>query len=288
MKNRGIVSVIGRDQKGIVARVSTYLAAQNINIEDIEQRVVEGLFIMSMRVDLTDVSTTLDEVILGLKQIGAEIGVEVTLRLTGGREPKRFAILVTKEPHCLEALVRDQRSGKLRGDPVIVLSNHGVLRGVAESAGIPFFWHPADDKAAHEAFLEEKLREARADLVVLARYMRILSSEFVAKFPNRVINIHPSLLPYHPGANAYKQAFDEGVRVSGCTAHFATAQLDQGPVILQDVFPIRVGEDTLEDVKAKGRALEGEVLSQAVQLFLNDQLIVKDNKVIFRPGRLAE
>jgi len=286
MKNRGVVTVIGRDQKGIVARISTYLAAQSINIEDIEQRVVEGLFIMSMRVDLTDVSTTLDEVILGLKRIGGEIGVEVTLRLTGGRERRRFAILVTKEVHCLDTLIRDYSSGKLAGDPVVVLSNHEVLRGAAEAAAIPFFWHSADDKAAHEAFLLEKIRELGAELLVLARYMRILSPQFVSRFPNRIINIHPSLLPYHPGANAYRQAWEEGVRVSGCTAHFATAQLDQGPVILQDVFPIRVGEDTLEDVKAKGRALEGEVLSQAVQLFLNDQLIVKDNKVIFKPGRL--
>ncbi|MBI2962392.1 MAG: formyltetrahydrofolate deformylase [Deltaproteobacteria bacterium] len=286
MKNRGVVSVIGRDQKGIVARVSTYLAAQSINIEDIEQRVVEGLFIMSMRVDLTDVSTTLDEVVLGLKEIGRDIGVEVKMRLADGRERKRFAILVTKEPHCLETLIRDHRAGKLAGDPVAVLSNHEVLREAAAAAEIPFFWHSADDRAAHEAFLVEKIRELRADLVVLARYMRILSAAFVARFPNRVINIHPSLLPYHPGANAYKQAWEEGVRVSGCTAHFATAQLDQGPVILQDVFPIRVGEDTLDDVKAKGRALEGEVLSQAVQLFLNDQLIVKDNKVIFKPGKL--
>jgi len=286
MKDRAIISVIGRDQKGIVARISTYLATQNINIEDIEQRVVEGLFIMSMMADLTDVSTTLDEVILGLKKIGDEIGVEVKLRLAGDRERKRFAILVTKEPHCLEALVRDHRLGKLNGDPVIVLSNHDTLGGVAEAAGIPFLWHAADDKAAHEAFLVDKLRAHRPDLVVLARYMRILTPEFIARFPNRIINIHPSLLPYHPGANAYKQAWEEGVRVSGCTAHFATAALDQGPVILQDVFQIRVGEDTLDEVKAKGRALEGEVLSQAVQLFLNDQLIVKDSKVIFKPGRI--
>src|SRR5262249_16606962 len=166
MKNRGVISVIGRDQKGIVARVSTYLASQNINIEDIEQRVVEGLFIMSMRVDLSDVSTTLDEMILGLKKIGEEIGVEVTLRLSGGRERKRVAILVTKEPHCLETLVRDQRAGKLAGDPVVVLSNHEVLRSAADAAGIPFFWHSAEDKAAHETFLAEKIREFRADLIV--------------------------------------------------------------------------------------------------------------------------
>jgi formyltetrahydrofolate deformylase len=286
--NRGIISVIGRDQKGIVARVSTYLASQSINIEDIEQRIVEGLFIMSMRVDLTDVATTLDEVILGLKTIGNDIGVEITLRLAGGRERKRVAILVTKEPQCLETLIRDHRGGKLNGDLVVVLSNHDLLRPIAEAEGIPFLWKDAEDKAAHEAFLAEKIREYRADLVILARYMRILSAQFVGKLPNRIINIHPSLLPYHPGANAYRQAWEEGVRVSGCTAHFATAQLDQGPVILQDVFPIRVGEDTLEEVKVKGRALEGEVLSQAVQLFLNDQLIVKDSKVIFRPGRIGE
>lgn len=285
-KTRGIVSVIGRDQKGIVARISTYLASHDINIEDIEQRVVEGLFIMTMLVDLTDVATTLDELILGLKKIGDEIGIEVKLRLHGGRDPKRMAILVTKEPHCLDALIRDHRLGKLNGDPVVVLSNHETLRGIAEAAGIPFHWHPSQDKAAHEAFLLEKLHALRPDLVVLARYMQILSPEFVTKFPNRIINIHPSLLPYHPGANAYKQAWLEGVRVSGCTAHFATAQLDQGPVILQDVFHIRVGEDTLDEVKEKGRALEGEVLSQAVQLVLNDQLIVKDNKVLFKPGRL--
>ena len=285
MKTRGVVSVIGRDQKGIVARVSTYLAGQNVNIEDIDQRVVEGLFIMSMLVDLSDVATTLDEMILGLKKIGEEIGVEITLRLAGGREKKRVAVLVTKEPQTLETLLRDHRAGKLNGDLVAVLSNHEVLRPVADAAEIPFFSFPAEDKAAHEAFLVEKIRAARADLIVLARYMRILSAEFVGRFPNRIINIHPSLLPYHPGANAYRQAWEEGVRVSGCTAHFATAQLDQGPVILQDVFPIRVGEDTLDDVKLKGRALEGEVLSQAVQLFLNDQLIVKDNKVIFKPGK---
>jgi formyltetrahydrofolate deformylase len=286
MTTRGVVSVIGRDQKGIVARVSTYLAGQNINIEDIDQRIVEGLFIMSMRVDLSDVATTLDDLVLGLRKIGDEIGVEITLRLAGGRERKRVAVLLTKEPQTFETLLRDQRAGKLNGDLVVALSNHEVLRPVAEAAGIPFFWYPAEDKAAHEAFLAEKILEFRAELVVLARYMRILSSEFVARFPFRIINIHPSLLPYHPGANAYRQAWEEGVRVSGCTAHFATAQLDQGPVILQDVFPIRVGQDTLDDVKAKGRALEGEVLSQAVQLFLNEQLIVKDNKVIFKPGKL--
>jgi len=286
-KNLAIVSVIGRDQKGVVARISTYLAGCSINIEDIEQRVMEGLFIMTMLVDLSDISTNLDELILGLKGIGQDIHMEVTIRLHGRKEPKRVAVLVSREPHCLERLIADRDAGRLNGDLVVVLSNHDLLRPLAETHGIPFLSCPSNDKPTHEGFLLAQLKEHRADLVVLARYMQILSPAMIDRYPHRIINIHPSLLPYHPGSNAYKQAYEEGVRVSGCTAHFVTEQLDQGPVILQDVFHIRVGEDSLADVKARGQELEAEVLSQAVQLYLNEQLVVKDKKVIFRPGHLS-
>ena len=286
MRNQAVVSVIGRDQKGVVARVSTYLASCNINIEDIEQRVMEGLFIMTMLVDLSDVNTTLDELVLGLRKIGEEIGMETRLRLAGGPpDRKRVAVLVTKEPHCLAQLIQDRDAGALNGDLVVVLSNHSDLEPLAREHGIPFAWAPSTDKAAHEEFLLARLAEHKPDLVVLARYMQILTRRVIDRYPFRILNIHPSLLPYHPGSNAYKQAWEEGVRVSGCTAHFVTEQLDAGPVVLQDVFHIRVGEDALEDVKARGRALEAKVLSQAVQLYLNDQLVVKDKKVIFRPGR---
>jgi formyltetrahydrofolate deformylase len=285
-KNLAIVSVVGRDQKGVVARVSTYLAGCSINIEDIEQRVMEGLFIMTMRVDLTELTPSLDEMILGLKAIGEEMHMDVSVRLHSARERKRVAVLVSKEPHCLEQLVADRGAGLLNGDLVTVLSNHEVLRPIAERAELPFESFPSADKPAHEAFLLAKIREARADFVVLARYMQVLTADVVRQYPSRIINIHPSLLPYYPGANAYKQAWEEGVRVSGCTAHFVTEQLDQGPVILQDVFHIRVGEDTLDEVKERGQALEGKVLSQALQLVLNEQLVVTDKKVLFRPGRL--
>ena len=286
MRSRAVVSVIGRDQKGVVARISTYLASCNTNIEDIEQRVMEGLFIMTMLVDLSDLSITLDELVMGLRKIGEEINMETTLRLAGGPpERKRVAVLVTKEPHCLAQLVQDRDAGVLNGDLVVVLSNHADLEPLAREHKIPFAWAPSTDKAAHEEFLLARLAEHKPDLVVLARYMQILTTRVIDRYPFRIINIHPSLLPYHPGSNAYKQAWEEGVRVSGCTAHFVTEQLDAGPVILQDVFHIRVGEDALEDVKARGRALEAKVLSQAVQLYLNDQLVVKDKKVIFRPGR---
>jgi len=286
VRNRAVVSVIGRDQKGVVARISTYLASCNTNIEDIEQRVMEGLFIMTMLVDLSDLSITLDELVMGLRKIGEEINMETTLRLAGGPlERKRVAVLVTKEPHCLAQLVQDRDAGVLNGDLLVVLANHPDLEPLAREHRIPFAWAPSTDKAAHEEFLLARLGEHKPDLIVLARYMQILSTRVIDRYPFRIINIHPSLLPYHPGSNAYKQAWEEGVRVSGCTAHFVTEQLDAGPVILQDVFHIRVGEDALEDVKARGRALEAKVLSQAVQLYLNDQLVVKDKKVIFRPGR---
>jgi len=285
-RNLAVVSVIGRDQKGVVARVSTYLASCNTNIEDIEQKVMEGLFVMTMLVDLSDLTPTLDELVLGLRRIGDEIGMEVTVRLVGGPAPRRrVAILVTREPHCLEQLLRDREARLMNGEFVACLSNHPDLEPLAAAAGIPFRWKDTADKAAHEDFLVAQLAEFRVDLVVLARYMRILTPKVIDRYPFRIINIHPSLLPHHPGPNAYKQAWEEGVRVSGCTAHFVTEELDAGPVILQDVFHIRVGEDSLADVKTRGQTLEGRVLSQAVQLFLNDQLLVKDRKVIFRPGR---
>jgi formyltetrahydrofolate deformylase len=287
-RNRAVVSVVGRDRKGVVARISTYLASMSINIENIEQRVMEGLFIMTMLLDVSDLACTLDELVGGLREIGDATGMEVTLRLAGGPvQRKRVAVLVTKEPHCLEQLVRDRDAGLVQGDLVCVLSNHPVLEPIAEAAAIPFAWTPSTDKAEHSAWLIDRLAAAKPDLVVLARYMQILTPELIERYPSRIINIHPSLLPYHPGLNAYRQAFLEGVRVSGCTAHFVTEQLDAGPVILQDVFHIRVGEDTLEAVKARGQELEAQVLSKAVQLWVNGQLVVKDKKVMFRPGRFT-
>lgn len=279
-----IVNVLGNDQKGVVARISTYLAERDVNIEDIEQRVVRGQFLMDMLVDITEASVSLDELITGLLAIGREIGMEIRVTLHSERERKRVAVLVSKEPHCLEQLIADARAGDLHGEIVCVLSNHETLRGLAEAAGLPFEWHPSDDKAAHEAFLRERLDAYRADLVVLARYMQILTPALVAPYAGRIINIHPSLLPYFPGANPYRRAWEDGVRVTGCTAHFVTEELDAGPIILQDVFHIDVGVDTVDDVRRKGRALEGVVLSRAVQLYLNNEVVVINGKVVFKPG----
>ena len=279
-----IVSVLGRDQKGVVARISTYLAEREVNIEDIEQRVLRGQFLMDMLVDITDASVSLDELIPGLLGIGEEIGMEIRVSLQAERVRPRVAILVTKEAHCLEQLIADHKAGDMNGDFVVCLGNHESLRPVAEAYGIPFKWHPSDDKAAHEQFLVAELQEAKADVVVLARYMQILTPTVVEPYAGRIINIHPSLLPYFPGANPYRRAWEDGVRVTGCTAHFVTEELDAGPIILQDVFQIEVGVDGVEDVRRKGRALEGHVLSRALQLYLNHEIVVINGKVVFKPG----
>ena len=279
-----IVSVLGRDQKGVVARISTYLAEKDVNIEDIEQRVVRGQFLMDMLVDITDASVSLDELIPGLLAIGSEIDMEIRVTLHGKRERRKVGILVSKEAHCLEQLIADHRAGLLHSELTIVIGNHESLRPIAEGAGIPFAWHPSDDKAAHEAYVLEQLNAAGVDIVVLARYMQILTPTIVGPYAGRIINIHPSLLPYFPGANPYRRAWEDGVRVTGCTAHFVTEELDAGPIILQDVFHIEVGVDTVEDVRRKGRALEGVVLSRALQLSLNNEVVVINGKVVFKPG----
>lgn len=279
-----IVSVLGRDQKGVVARISTHLADRDVNIEDIEQRVVRGQFLMDMMVDITEASVSLDELVTGLLSIGEEIGMDIRVTLHNERERKTVAILVSKEAHCLEQLIDDQRSGELHGEIAIVLGNHEDLRGASESRGLPFKWFPSDDKAAHEQFLVTELDAVKADVAVLARYMQILTPAVVAPYAGKIINIHPSLLPYFPGANPYRRAWEDGVRVTGCTAHFVTEELDAGPIILQDVFSIEVGVDSVEDVRRKGRALEGKVLSKAVQLYLNNEVVVINGKVVFKPG----
>jgi formyltetrahydrofolate deformylase len=279
-----IVSVLGKDQKGVVAQFATYMAERGINIQDIEQRVVHGFFLMDMLVDLKDLTCDLSELITGLLELGRRIDMEVRVHLHSQRKPKRMAMLVSKEQHCPTQIIEDTKSGRLHGQIAGIFANHPDLEGLAINAGLKFAWHPADDPEKHFDWLLKTLQEHAVDLVVLARYMRILPTRIVQAYRHRIINIHPSLLPYFPGAAPYKQAYESGVRVHGCTAHFVTEQLDEGPVILQDVFHINVGSDTLDDVKRNGLDLESQVLSKAVGLFLDEELVVVEGKVIFKPG----
>lgn len=282
---RAVVSVVGKDQKGVVARFATYLAEQGVNILDLEQQVVRGRFIMDMLVDLADMALSLDELITGLLDIGQQIEMQVRVGLHDQRRRKRVAVLASKEPHCLQQMIEDWQDNRYRGEIVCVLANHPDLKPIAEEAGLPFAHLPAkDNKEAHFDWLLEQLHQYEPDVVALARYMQILPSRVVTAYRDRIINIHPSLLPYFPGAKPYHQAYESGVRVTGCTAHIVTDQLDEGPIILQDVFHINVGHDTADSVKENGMALEGRVLSQAVQMFLDEKILVVDSKVVFRPG----
>ena len=214
--------------------------------------------------------------------------LDVSVRLHGERLRKRIAVLVSREPHCLQQLIADHAAGlhrrrlRLRAVEPRGAAARSPRRPASRSSGC----RRPTRRRTWPSCSSACARTARTWWCSRAT-CRWSRRELVEQFRNRIINIHPSLLPYHPGANAYKQAFEEGCRVSGCTAHFVTEQLDQGPVVLQDVFHIRVGEDTLDDVRARGQELEGKVLSQAVQLFAADQLVVKDKKVIFRPGHIT-
>lgn len=286
MQVRAVVNVIGRDQKGVVAKFATYMATQGINIEDIEQQVVHGQFIMDMLVELADMSLSLDELITGLLELGRQIDMQVRVTLHNQRRVKKIAVLVSKEPHCLQQLIQDQQAGRFKGRGVIacVLANHPDLEPIASAVGIPFFWTASTDKSAHMDWLLEQLNKQAVDLVLLARYMQIVSDPIVAAYRDRIINIHPSLLPHFPGAAPYQQAYESGVRVAGCTAHFVTEDLDEGPIILQDVFHIDVGKDTAADIKHKGQNLEANILSQSAQMYLDEKLVAIDGKVVFRPG----
>lgn len=283
-KVTAVISVLGADQKGVVARFATYVAERGVNIEDIQQHVVRGMFVMDMLVDLADMTDSLDELITGLLDLGKQINMEVRVALHSEKKPKNIAVLVSKEPHCLEQIIADERAGRYRGKIACVLGNHDVLRNVAEKAGIEFKSMPSKDKPAHMQWLVDEMKARDIDCVVLARYMQILTPNVVENFRSKIINIHPSLLPHFPGSAPYRQAWEQGVRVSGCTAHFVTEDLDEGPIILQDVFHIDIGTDTPEDVRRKGLRLEAEVLSRAVQYFLNEQLVVVDDRVVFKPG----
>lgn len=279
-----VISVQGRDQKGVVAQFATFVADRGINIEDLEQRVVSGLFMMDMLVDLKEMSVSLDELITGALELGKKLSMDVKVTLQRHPRSKRVVVLASKEPHCLETLLALAPTDAFNGTIVSILANHPTLAPLAAKANIPFDHKPSTDKSAHMAWLLGRLRELKPDLIVLARYMQILSKEIVDAFPSRIINIHPSLLPFFPGASPYRQAFESGARVTGCTAHFVTEQLDQGPIVLQDVFHINVGVDTAEDVRERGLKLEADILAKSVKFFLDEELVVVNGKVVFKPG----
>ncbi len=274
------IRVAGPDNKGIIATVTTYLFKNKINIEDIDQRILEGFLVMNMVVDLHEISPSLSQLKEGLKKVGQKIGMEIILQVDEVRKIKNVALLVTREDHCLNTLLKDMKSGKIKGRPMVILANAPELEKIAEKHKIPFFSFPAENKKQHEQKIISKLNEHDIDVIVLARYMQILSPDFCFRFEGKIINIHPSLLPSFPGARAYSQAYHKGVEVVGVTSHFVTTDLDQGPIITQDAFRIDKTRDTLEDIIQKGKKLEATVLARAVKLYCENRLTLRRGKVI--------
>ncbi|HMP72009.1 MAG TPA: formyltetrahydrofolate deformylase [Kiritimatiellia bacterium] len=269
------------DRQGINAAVTDFIARHQGNILDYDQHVddAEGIFFLRVEWDLAGFALAADAIASAFRPIAERFNMTWTLDLPG--PPPRMGILVSKFSHCLFDLLARKESGEWRVDIPLIISNHPDLEPVARMYGIPFHHIPItkETKAGQERREIELLNAAGVDLVVLARYMQILSGQMVAAFPNRIINIHHSFLPAFAGARPYHAAHARGVKVIGATSHYVTEDLDEGPIIAQDV--IRVShKDDVEDLVRKGRDLEKTVLSQAVWLHLRKKVLTYSNKTV--------
>lgn len=269
------------DAPGIVSAVSSFLFSHGANITDLDQHATApsgGTYFMRLELQTAamDISREALEAAFE-KEVASRF--QMNWQLTYAIDRKRVAILVSKHDHAMMELLWRWSRGSLPCDIVAVISNHGDLREAVEGFGVPFHLVPvtAETKALAEATLEEKL--VGVDLIVLARYMQILSADFTARWPHRIINIHHSFLPAFVGANPYQQAYDKGVKLIGATAHYVTADLDQGPIIEQDVERVS-HRDEVVSLREMGQDVERQVLARAVRWHLEDRVLVHGTKTI--------
>lgn len=210
----------------------------------------------------------------GLARLADGLKMEIRIRFTEPTRRQRMAIMVTREAHCLEALLQAQNSGRLKkAEAALILSNRKDLAPIARKAGLPFKLISWEERLSAETAALGVLEEHEIDFVVLARFMKILSPNFVWRFKNKIINIHPSLLPSFPGPQAYRQAYERGVKIIGVSAHFVTMHLDEGPIIAQESFAVRPNM-SLKEIVAAGQRLEAKTLVRAVRLYLDNRLDV--------------
>lgn len=274
------ITVAGKDKPGIIAKSTTCLFEHGVNIVSLDEKVVAGIFSMTLNADIGKVKN-LAQLEKALAKVGGELDLIVKIQLHDTKFHKHLALFVTKENHCLEEIVKQCKSGKIRAKPVVVIGNNAELKPLAQKLGIPFHLADGENKPEREARMIALLKRYNADFIALARYMQILSPEFVARYEGRIINIHPSLLPAFPGARPYSQALEAGVEIVGVTAHFVTTDLDRGPVICQDAFRINK-KDSLEKIRDKGQKQEAKMLAKACELFSKDKLYLHWGKVYFR------
>ena len=279
MRTTAILLVSCPDQKGLVASVSDFIFRHGGNILHTDEHTdaESAWFLMRVEFDPNGFDLPLDEVARHFDPIADRFGME--WRLTQPGQRKRMVIMVSKYDHCLVDLLYRHKIGELNCDIPLIISNHEDNRPVADFYQIPFAVVPVtkDDKREAEQKQIALIHEKKANFVVLARYMQVLSEKFVATFPSGIINIHHSFLPAFVGAKPYHQAFQRGVKLIGATSHYVTGVLDDGPIIEQDVVRIS-HRDSVEDLIQKGRDLEKVVLSRAVRWHIDDRVLLYGNR----------
>ena len=274
MKCFATITVIGRDKTGVIARVTYFLFEQKANIEALEEAVTRGQFSMVLQASWREGQLQPAELRKGLNALGRELGMEMRMRLSEPGRKQRMAIMVTREAACSEALLAAFKKGQLKqAEPVVVIGNRPDLKRLAEKHKLPFVHIPWNDRQRAEKKALRILEKHEVDFVVLARFMKILSPDVVWRYKNKIINIHPSLLPSFPGPQAYRQAYEHGVKIIGVTAHFVSMHLDEGPVIAQESFNVKPGW-TLKQIVAEGRKREAKMLLKAVKIYLTKRLDV--------------
>jgi len=271
MRSLASITVIGRDRTGVVARVTDFLFRNGANIEEIEQQVMRGQFSMTLQASWSHDRLNRPEIEGGLKNLAKSLGMEIRVRFPQKHARQRMALLVTKETECPEAVVRAVKSRKIPAEIGLVVSNHTGLRWIAQKAGSLFLHVNYADRPKAEKTVLAALEQHEIDWIILARFMKILSPNFVWRYKNKIVNIHPSLLPAFPGASAYRQAYERGVKIIGVSAHIVTMDLDEGPIVCQDSFKVRAGESLSQIIK-RGQQLEAKTLVRAVQLCLQKRL----------------
>ena len=275
-KHLATVTIIGHDKAGVIARITQLLFQLGANIEAMEEQVTRGQFSMTLQASWTTARFDKAAIQKRIRDEARDLKMEAKIHFapTG---PQRLAILVTKEPHVLEGLLKKSRAG-LGAKPVVVIGNRPDLAPIARHAKLPFYHVPFNNRATAEEEVLRLLEKHEIDFAVLARFMKILSPNFVWRWKNKIINIHPSLLPAFPGANAYRQAYERGVKIVGVTAHFVTPNLDEGPIITQEALIVR-GNEPLASIVKRGQALETKCVLRAVHTYVTKRLDVHWGRV---------
>jgi len=281
MRHTAVLLVSCPDHKGLVAAIANFLLAHNANIlhADQHQDAEQNLFLMRVEWDLAGFDLDLDAFDTAFTPIARQFSMD--WRLARSAEKPRMAVFVSKFDHCLADLLYRYQSGELHCELPIILSNHEDTRWLADAYNVPYQYLAVtkDNKAEVEKTQLAILRDRQVDCIVLARYMQVLSQDFIRHYPNRIINIHHSFLPAFHGAKPYHRAYERGVKLIGATAHYVTESLDDGPIIEQDVARIS-HRASLEELIAKGADLEKVVLSRAVKWHLDHRVLEYANKTV--------